>query len=448
MSHISDYIAMSLMDRAQGTDGLLVAPSSGVRLAGVEGLRALAAGSIVIVHVWGFSSPNGVALGSGQGIGDALSSLSVGVTLFFTLSGFLLYRPFAASIARGTPRMPIRAYLHNRVLRIAPAYWVILLICALLLGSVNITGGSGVGRLTDPFALLQAGLLVHDYRPTTIGIGIGPAWSLAVEAVFYLALPLLVIGAARLARRTKDRSGRILVLLGPPVLLLLVGLTGKVAAAFLFPAAPTAGYGNNWHSVIERSFWAQADLFSFGMVVAVLYVEMSDGRIRLPTHWRRVAVGLGLLVFIPCAWTMHMGEQSYLPQNTGEALGIAMVFAAIVMPGPSTKGHSRAVRFLEAPVLVAVGVASYSVFLWHFPLIEWLTSHGLTVGGWGGLLVNTVVVAVIVGVLSALTYHFVERPALRRKRSTRVAAPAIIVSPRQAAEAPAAGGRARPQSRS
>lgn len=71
-----------------------------------------------------------------------------------------------------------------------------------------------------------------------------------------------------------------LALLGPPLLLLIVGLTGKAVAGHVFPAAPTAGYGNNWHSVVERSFWAQADLFCFGMVVAVAYVQIACGRPR------------------------------------------------------------------------------------------------------------------------------------------------------------------------
>jgi peptidoglycan/LPS O-acetylase OafA/YrhL len=405
-------------------------PSSTNRLRGIEGLRALAASSIVLVHVWGFSSPNGVALGGDRWIGDALSTLSVGVTLFFTLSAFLLYRPFAAAIARGGERMSIGAYLRNRALRIAPAYWVILLVCSVVIGSVYLRSGVTleVGRLTDPFALVQSGLLLHDYRPTTLGIGIGPAWSLAVEIVFYLALPLLVFGVALVARRVRHRRGRVLALLGPPALLLILGLTGKFVAWQVFPGAPTAGYGNNWHSVVERSFWAQADLFSFGMVIAVAYVQVVDGHWRLPAHWRPIAVIIGLLIFIPSAWTMNQGEQSYLLQNTGQALALALIFAAIVMPRAADAAPSRAIRFLEAPALVAVGVVSYSVFLWHLPVILWLSSHGFTLAGWGGLIVNVAIVAVVVGFLSALSYHFVERPALRRKHSMRTPEPAVTAA--------------------
>jgi peptidoglycan/LPS O-acetylase OafA/YrhL len=393
-------------------------------LHGIEGLRAVAACSIVAVHVWETSMPGGVVLGAGSRLADGLSSLSAGVTLFFTLSGFLLYRQFVGPIARGASRLPVSAYLRNRLLRIAPAYWVILLLTAVVFGAVSLrepSGQLGVGRLDSPLAFAQTALLIQQYHPGTITIGIGPAWSLAVEVAFYLVLPLLALAAIALARRARNRRGRVLALLAPPLLLLLLGLSGKAAAAWWLPGKPLDGYLPNWHSVIERSFWAQADLFSFGMLVAVLHVEVSDGRIRLPRNWRRLALGLALLVFIPCAWTMHRGELSYLPQNTGEAFAIALVFASIVLPDPDRVLLSRSMRVLESRVFLAVGLASYSLFLWHYPMIRWMRDHGLTLaGGWGDLFVNLTIVASLAGALSALTYRFVELPALRRKRSTRI----------------------------
>jgi peptidoglycan/LPS O-acetylase OafA/YrhL len=422
------------MSHEETTEKIAFHPSTTPRLQGIEGLRAIAACSIVLVHVWGFSTPDGVILGQGSGLDYAISTLSVGVTLFFTLSAFLLYRPFAATIARGAAPLSVRAYLRNRILRIAPAYWVILFVCGVVLGTLYLPEPGGIGRL-GPLPLFENAMLLQNYRVSSLGSGIGPAWSLAVELVFYLALPLLVFWAGRIARRTRDRRGRVLALLAPPLLLLVLGLTGKFVAGTILPAPPTAGYGHDWHSVVERSFWAQADLFSFGMVVAVAYVEVIDGRLRLPTYWRPLAVALGLLIFLPCAWTMHQGEQSYLLQNTGEALALALLFAAIVVPDPRDPRSRRVIGFLESPVIVAVGVASYSIFLWHLPLIVWLNDRGLTVGGWGGLLVNTLIVAVPVGLLSTLTYHFVEKPALRLKHSmrTRESAPSAAGEPRAAA---------------
>jgi peptidoglycan/LPS O-acetylase OafA/YrhL len=259
--------------------------------------------------------------------------------------------------------------------------------------------------------------------------------------VFYLALPVLVLVAGALARRAATRRGRILVLLGPPLLLLLIGLSGKAAAANLFPAHALAGYNADWHSVIERSFWAQADLFAFGMLVAVLYTEVGDRRLTFRPHWRWIATGIAVLVFIPCAWTMRRGEHSYLLQNTGEALAIAIALAAIVLPDHSSTRSPRALRVLESRAFVAVGAASYSLFLWHFPVIQWLRERGLTMdGGWAALAVNLVLVAVVAGGLSALTYRYIERPALRHKRRGRQATnsskPPLTTAP---AGAPALG---------
>jgi peptidoglycan/LPS O-acetylase OafA/YrhL len=367
--------------------------------------------------------PDGEGLGGPQ-FANGISTLSAGLTLFFTLSGFLLYRPFAAAIARGQSRQSFSAYFTNRFLRIAPAYWVILLVAALVVGAAQLRTPAGaleVGRLTDPLELGQTLLLTQDYRPDTMLLGIGPAWSLAVEVVFYLALPLLVLMAHGLVRRASGPRGRILGLLAPAALLLLIGLTGKAAAAHLLPAGPLAGYNTDWHSVIERSFWAQADLFAFGMVVAVLHVKVADGRIRLPARWRWGAAIAALLVFLPCAWTMRRGEHSYLLQNTGEALAIAIALAAIVLPDRSGARPPWTIRVLESPAFVAVGVASYSLFLWHYPVILWLREHGLTAAGWGGLALNLLLVATVAGGLSALTYRYVERPALRHKRRGRQA---------------------------
>jgi peptidoglycan/LPS O-acetylase OafA/YrhL len=72
-------------------------------------------------------------------------------------------------------------------------------------------------------------------------------------------------------------------------------------------------------------------------------------------------------------------------------------------------------RLLETRMLVAVGLASYSLFLWHEPVVRWLQQRGLTTGGTGGFWVSLLVVGALSGLLSGLTYRFVERPALRRK---------------------------------
>jgi peptidoglycan/LPS O-acetylase OafA/YrhL len=395
-------------------------PSTGYRLAGIEGLRAIAAGSIVVFHVWGFATTTGVRVGDGRWTGHAISTLSGGVTLFFTLSGFLLYRPFAAAIADGLPQPSIRRYLQNRALRIVPAYWFILAVTGLLVGAASIRGAQGhasVGRFHDPLDLVQAMFLVQDYNPSTVTIGIGPAWSLAVEVVFYCVLPLLVLGVASACRSVASRERRIVLLLVPPLILLGVGLSGKLAEALLSPGAP--GWDADWHSVLERSFWVQADLFSFGMVVAVAHAQVSAGYWSIDSTLRRALASGGALILVVAAWHMHEREFSYTLLNTSEALAMALLLAALILPGRGSR--PVALPLLESRPFVAAGVVSYSVFLWHLPLIEWLDKNGLTFdGGKLAFLGNLLAVGVVTGVLSALSYRFVEAPALHRKRSMRM----------------------------
>lgn len=400
-----------------------IRPSLGSRLPGIEGLRAVAACSILVLHTWSYAErARSVDLGD---LNRFIPDLSFGVILFFTLSGFLLYRPFAAAILRSGQLPSLRRYFRNRALRILPAYWVILLLCATVLGSSLFWDASGSlvnGRLLDPGLIVRAAFFLQDYFPRTLLLGIGPAWSLAVEVVFYCALPLLVLLAAALARQRTSRSARRWALLAPCVLMLSVGLTGKLAAIFLVPpSTPYDDWSQDWHSVVVRSFWCQADLFAFGMALAVLRIDSEDGLLKLPRWWRKVALGCALAAYatVSVYGQSRLGWQlSYSLGNTLIAAACALVLAVVVLPAHPAR-QSRLVRVLEAKAFVAAGVVSYSIFLWHEPLIRWLQSHGLTFVGAGGFVLDLLIVGAVTGIASALTYRFVEAPALRFKFGRR-----------------------------
>jgi peptidoglycan/LPS O-acetylase OafA/YrhL len=231
---------------------------------------------VPVFHSWLLSSPDGGTVDAWL-VGALAPKLAFGVVLFFTLSGFLLYRPFAASILRGEELPSLRRYLQNRALRIAPAYIAILLLVALVLGAATIRTADGSlasSSLTDPDVLGRNVLLLQGYAPGSLLTGITPAWSLAVEVVFYLALPGLVLLGLVLARTAGSRGRRRLALLVPPLVLLAIGASGKLAAAHAFPETINHGWNPDWQSVVERSFWCQADLFVFGMALAVLHTEL------------------------------------------------------------------------------------------------------------------------------------------------------------------------------
>ena len=397
-------------------------PSTGRRLDGIEGLRAIAASSVLVYHAWLYSDPDGTPVGLNTAGALPFQTLALGVTLFFVLSGFLLYRPFVSAALSRDHLPSVGAYFRNRALRILPAYWVILVLTGLVLQTTLLRSGAALepGGLTDPGEFLRTAFLVHNYSPGTLGAGIGPAWSLAVEVVFYVFVPLLGALALFLSIRARGARGLLAAALAPAALMLLIGLSGKLAAATLVTGSgPDGGWTSDWHSVLVRSFLAQADLFAFGMLVAVLHVQAERGARRLPDRWRSIALAAAVPVGLLAAVRLDLvdGQFSYLPENTVIAAAFATLLALVVFP---VRGQpSRLTRRLEAPTIVWIGLISYSLFLWHEPVVRWLEDHRLVAGGAMGLAVNIAVLAIVSGALATLTYRFVERPSLRHKASMR-----------------------------
>jgi len=410
---------------------LRAGPRGESRIPGVEGVRAVAASCVLIYHCWLYGAGGGERAHLGLVNRFLLPHLPLGVMLFFALSGFLLYLPFVSSVVNQTNYPNLRRYFRNRALRILPAYWAILFAIGVLLPAAVIRTSPDsitLGRLTSsPAVIVRDAALVQDYLPSSVLTGISPAWSLAVEVVFYLVLPLLGWLAAAGARRAEGPGGRSLAALVPVALLVVVGVSGRATARFLVVPGGgwSPGWDGDWHSVIARSFWAQADLFAFGMALAVLRVNLERGRVRLPAWWRPAAVVAAAAVAVPTMLLLDRGvfdKEAYAYQGP-MSLACALLLALVVLPDPRP-GRRPLIRLLTTRPFVAVGLASYSLFLWHEPLVRLLHARGLTRPGEVGFLVNLLVVGVLAGLLSALTYRYVERPALRLKdrgRAGRVA---------------------------
>src|SRR5439155_7118876 len=117
--------------------------------------------------------------------------LNVGVTVFFLISGFLLYRPFVAARAGRGPAPSWGKFWRRRGLRIVPAYWVALTALAIFPGLVGVFTGDW---------WIYYGFLQQWQRSTIIN-GIPPAWTLGTELCFYAMLPLYAALMVRLERR-------------------------------------------------------------------------------------------------------------------------------------------------------------------------------------------------------------------------------------------------------
>jgi peptidoglycan/LPS O-acetylase OafA/YrhL len=397
-------------------------PSWGSRLAGVEGLRAAAAVAVLAYHV-GIMASDQVHLGP---IGQVfLPLLGQGLPLFFVLSGFLLFRPFAISIVRKGRFPSVRRYAINRVLRIYPAYLVIFAVTALVTGSVYIKGSThgfgpdNVGRLTDPFKFLANALLVQMFIPQYVMSGLPVAWSLTAEITFYVMVPLTALLSAWLVKRGANVAMALAVV---PAGMIIIGLGvttwGHNAASHLdYSGRVDFAFGQTASAVLLRSFLGQADLFGYGIAAALVVVFLNERGVQRVSAWSKVALFVGgVAVF----WAGTAGTMSYLSNLAG--LASALFLLAVVLPSSRSGGANALALFLEWLPIRFTGTISYSIYLWHLPVIFWLMSHGLTVGDSAlAMPFNVVLVLGIVLPLSALTYYAVERPAMKRKkRPTRI----------------------------
>lgn len=392
------------------------------RLAGLDGLRCIAALTVMLVHTWEVS-PAGIRQFPGAATYvDAAAQAAL--VLFFTLSGYLIYMMFIGPAAKDRPFPSTRAYLFNRLLRIFPAYWVIL--TATVLAGVA-AGAGGHSLRPGGFDNLGTALanygLVQTYIPHTLFSGIGAAWSLTVEVAFYLTLPLLAVLAGRLAHNRTGRQ-RLLAFCVPAMVLFVVGIAGKSISHHVVGLTRNP---DTWNFVLQQSLLAKADLFAWGMVVAAVTSLLPRERwVRWPT--RRMAI-VGVVAILIGTFG---NNTVFMAFGCGAILLWNMV---------SHEGRpSPAARFFSLRVVTYLGLISYSIYLWHGPVIFFLDKHGISAHGWFGVVVNPLMVSAVTIGLAAISYRFVEAPALRLKRSMTPRSP----SDPAFALAPAAASKAAP----
>lgn len=382
----------------------------------MEGIRAIAAVLVLVRHVGQHTTdPDTTGI-----LGLASEAAGYGLTLFFALSGFLLYRPFAAAIIDERRLPSIRRYALNRVLRIMPAYLVIFLVTCLILGYAYTEGAPGVygydsvGRLTEPVGIALNLLLLQTYVPGWVLTGIGASWSLSTEFAFYIALPLLAIGAGAVARRWQGSRAVFL----PPFVLIGVGITTTwlvqaSVASLSDEARLEALWGQTGLAVVDRSLLAQADLFGYGMLAAIGVAFAATHRAN-PRTLAIAAIIVGSIAAL-AAGTRLAGPLS------PNAVGVLASSFVLVVALTYASGSNPVARALDWRPVRLLGEISYSFYLWHLPVILALRVNNWTIGeGVAGLLLTTIIATAITACLSVITYVLVERPAMRlRARRAR-----------------------------
>jgi peptidoglycan/LPS O-acetylase OafA/YrhL len=397
-------------------------PRSEAHYDALDGVRAIAAFGVLVLHV---ASDTGDTLKQ-NAVAWLFSGGSIAVTVFFTLSGLLLYRPWAARLldVDGGRAVGVRRYYRRRALRILPAYWTLVVyVMVVILNS----------HLGDVWTWLKLLTLSYTYQPHPWwGNGLGPEglwqiWSLSVEVAWYVLLPVtaaLLGWYARLGERgapDADRRTR----------RLLWGIAVYAALSFVYtiflfhPAyAPLLGV---W---LPRYFaW-----FAIGMALAVVSVRARTGSARAARFGRTVARSWGTCWLIaavlyciaasPLSGPTELATIDTIWTSEFRILLYGLVAAFAIAPvalAPADEPVMRAV--LGNRVMRFLGRISYGVFLWQVPvLLGWSDLVGHTAFT-GHFLTEFPVVTVLSVGVATISFYYIEQPFLRLASRRRQAAP-------------------------
>lgn len=340
---------------------------------------------------------------SGGALGALAARMDFGVAIFFLLSGFLLYRPWARHALGRGPRPGLRRYAQRRAARLVPAY---VLALTVVFGWLPQAGAPAAPVWLANLTFTQI------YLPGMLVEGFTQTWSVATEVSFYLVLPAFGWLGSRLWRRDPLRGHVAMV-----AALATAGTAFVLARANGLVADPLAG------------FWLPSFLVWFALGMAVALVAEAHPAGRAPAVTRRV-LGLaddagscllsgGLLVVILA--TPLGGPYALDPASSWAVvvkhLGYGAAALALLLPALLSEHQPRPARstlVLASAPMTWLGRISYGVFLWHLALL-WALMDLIGVSPFtGGFLILLMVTGVATCVVAAASWYAVEAPVLRR----------------------------------
>ena len=337
----------------------------------LDGLRAIAVTGVVVYHLGATWLPGGF----------------LGVDLFFVLSGFLITSLLLDEVAR-RGRISYSDFLTRRARRLLPAlYLLVLVVCA---WAAWVAAPEAIGDLRG--AALAAVFYVANWffiatSRSYFADAQGPSplehtWSLSIEEQFYLLWPILLL---LFVRRLSPRA---------VIAALALGIAGSVA--FMATAYDSTDPSSAYFGTVGRVH---------ELLVGCLLAYAAHRGLAIPPSWRWTGwIALGL-IGVMMATVSDLTSFYY----RGGSLVFCVIVAWLVLAlgaGPPGGGPTRALSW--AP-LVWIGMLSYGIYLWHWPLILWLTPAST---GLDGVLLPLVRIGATLAIASA-SYYLVERPIRR-----------------------------------
>jgi peptidoglycan/LPS O-acetylase OafA/YrhL len=385
----------------------LAPPGQGSRrfIAG-DPLRALACLGILVWHVIvnaaALTPPDGVSayLRAELGIlGRPLYTLSISVWLFFALSGYLIAGPFVRAIVTGSTRPPsVLPYLRNRVLRIVPAFWAFLTLTIVIAG----TEGDALPHLAAFYGF------AHVYAMGPFTDRMVQAWTLDVEVVFYIAVPLLFLPLIRALRARWTPSVR--------AALTVAGCAGVAVASLSLGER----YVTSWRCV-PGSAWAFTPGIALAALEPVLRPRLEGRNITRQLGWGFLA--LAGVAFLTASYAVDFGS------NIQENCASFVVVGALLAGPLLMQWCGQTTRVLDNGLLHWVGKRAYGIYLAHVLVIHELHDMTASLSSMRVALVTTLpLVLLISAALGALSFRYVERPFLERRAPWRSPDPVAEVA--------------------
>lgn len=346
-------------------------------ITGLDGIRAIAVIMVLAYHLK-------LAL---------FKSGFLGVTVFFVLSGYLITGILISEVEEeGT--IDLKNFWLRRIRRLVPAVMsmaVVIIFVSAVVNRIIFTKGckdflASVLGFNNWWQIFNK---VSYFEAAGVPSPFTHCWSLAIETQFYLIYPLILLGIYKLVKsREEGRAKRGLLFAGVTLLLALISV---ILMIVLFD--PQQDASRVYYGTDTRAF-----SLLFGALLAILWdYRMVPRRLSASVNMVLGSVSFAVLLVM----TIAINGSSNFWYRGGQFVGtILTVLVIYTVLGRKTWLS----RFLSNPVLKWIGDRSYSIYLWHYPIIL-LISKGLKASWW-----ITLIEIVLSVVLAELSYRFIETP--------------------------------------
>ena len=346
-------------------------------ITGLDGIRAIAVIMVLAYHLK-------LAL---------FKSGFLGVTVFFVLSGYLITGILISEVEEeGT--IDLKNFWLRRIRRLVPAVMsmaVVIIFVSAVVNRIIFTKGckdflASVLGFNNWWQIFNK---VSYFEAAGVPSPFTHCWSLAIETQFYLIYPLILLGISKLAKsRGEGRAKRGLLFAGVTLLLALISV---ILMIVLFD--PQQDASRVYYGTDTRAF-----SLLFGALLAILWeYRMVPRRLSASVNMVLGSVSFAVLLVM----TIAINGSSNFWYRGGQFVGTILTVLVIYTVSGRKTWLSR---FLSNPVLKWIGDRSYSIYLWHYPIIL-LISKGIKASWW-----ITLIEIVLSVVLAELSYRFIETP--------------------------------------